>query len=958
MSGLKMNTLKLSTYITILFTLLFLSSCGGGGGASSSSSATGGQYNATVVGSTCEITLSNGATHTVTTDDTGIASFSGFTVPAGLTTMECGGGNYTSEYDESGKIAPTQRAATNYSGSGELTLIVTPLSNIAYNIASNTGNLAAAIDQINADVATTFGLSADFISTIPKDLNDGAITGATQADKLGIILANLSVLDGATAGSASQNVDSATELTNLATSVAGVTANDFNRTDNNANNSTTTVNTSTVAEAPAPTISGDSSVSVGSSITLSATGGTTNTIWISADTNIATVSDSGVVTGVADGTVVIIATNVDLAGNSATITITVNAVTYDVTYDANNATSGTAPTAQSKTHGSDVTLATNTGNLARTGYTFAGWNTEADGLGTDYAVGATYSTNAALTLYAKWAPVITYDVTYDANNATSGTTPTAQSKTHGSDLPLATNTGNLARTGYTFAGWNTEADGLGTDYAVGATYSTNAALTLYAKWAPVITYDVTYDANNATSGTTPTAQSKTHGSDLPLATNTGNLARTGYTFAGWNTEADGLGTDYAVGATYSTNAALTLYAKWAPVITYDVTYDANNATSGTTPTAQSKTHGSDLPLATNTGNLARTGYTFAGWNTEADGLGTDYAVGATYSTNAALTLYAKWAPNSVTMNDPIAGYGEISLSWSNSGPGATYNLYYAKESFASLDDISNYATLNGGTLLNSIATHKTINLTNGITYYFVVTAIQNNIESSASNEVSATPQGKLNDTGITWGGDYSSGNNSDCTGENISTQDCSHGRDAKAQAGTLQKVGAGHAGFDFTKISSSGAELPASSTSWSCVRDNHTGLLWEVKTDDDGIHDKNNTYHWGGLTALGRDHSSKEGIYYDDWNILVNEANSGSGLCGFTDWRVPTKEELHSIVDYSRTNPTIDTTYFPNTPTAPFWSSSPNALNSDNAWLLNFSHGNDSYNRNSSYRVRLVRLGE
>jgi uncharacterized repeat protein (TIGR02543 family) len=73
-----------------------------------------------------------------------------------------------------------------------------------------------------------------------------------------------------------------------------------------------------------------------------------------------------------------------------------------VTYDANGADSGTAPAAQTKTQGVDLTLAANTGNLAKTGHTFAGWNTAADGSGTDYAKGATYTADAALTLYAKW----------------------------------------------------------------------------------------------------------------------------------------------------------------------------------------------------------------------------------------------------------------------------------------------------------------------------------------------------------------------------------------------------------------------------------------------------------------------------------------------------------------------------------------------------------------------------
>lgn len=73
-----------------------------------------------------------------------------------------------------------------------------------------------------------------------------------------------------------------------------------------------------------------------------------------------------------------------------------------------------------------------------------------------------------------------------------------------------------------------------------------------------------------------------------------------------------------------------------------VTYNANDATSGTVPSTQAKYAGVDLTLATNSGTLERTGDTFAGWNTAPDGTGADYAVGATYSGAASLALYAKW----------------------------------------------------------------------------------------------------------------------------------------------------------------------------------------------------------------------------------------------------------------------------------------------------------------------------
>lgn len=93
--------------------------------------------------------------------------------------------------------------------------------------------------------------------------------------------------------------------------------------------------------------------------------------------------------------------------NSITITTASN---FTVTYNANGATSGTAPTDASSPYApsSTVTVKANTGDLARTGCTFAGWNTAADGSGTDYAASgsATFTITANTTLYAKWAATV------------------------------------------------------------------------------------------------------------------------------------------------------------------------------------------------------------------------------------------------------------------------------------------------------------------------------------------------------------------------------------------------------------------------------------------------------------------------------------------------------------------------------------------------------------------------
>jgi uncharacterized repeat protein (TIGR02543 family) len=122
----------------------------------------------------------------------------------------------------------------------------------------------------------------------------------------------------------------------------------------------------------------------------------------SADFTITAVDD-----GILDGTqtVTITASGSGHTNGEDTINITDDEVpaTYTISYNGNGHTGGTAPFDQTKTEGVDLTLATNSGSLVKSGYTFAGWNTATDGNGTDYAEGATYSTDESLALYAKWS---------------------------------------------------------------------------------------------------------------------------------------------------------------------------------------------------------------------------------------------------------------------------------------------------------------------------------------------------------------------------------------------------------------------------------------------------------------------------------------------------------------------------------------------------------------------------
>lgn len=241
-----------------------------------------------------------------------------------------------------------------------------------------------------------------------------------------------------------------------------------------------------------------------------------------------------------------------------------------------------------------------------------------------------------------------YTVTFNANGGTGSANPTSVTQTtSGGSVTLAAQ-GTLSRTNFTFGGWNTASDGSGTNYNASTSYTPSANTTLYAKWNSS-TYSVSYNAGTATSGTAPASQTKTAGVNLTLRTNTGSLARTGYTYAGWDTASDGSGTDYDSGGTYSTDADVTLYPRFT-INTYTVSYDKNTTdTVGSMPTSQTKTYGVNLTLSSNT--PTRTGYTFDGWATSSTGA-VAYAAGATYSTNADLSLYAKWTQNATAPGAP------------------------------------------------------------------------------------------------------------------------------------------------------------------------------------------------------------------------------------------------------------------------------------------------------------------
>ena len=327
-------------------------------------------------------------------------------------------------------------------------------------------------------------------------------------------------------------------------------------------------------------------------------------------------------------------------------------------YNGNTSTGGTVPVDGSSpyTSGSTVTVLGNTGSLIKTGYIFAGWNTAANGSGTSYSPTSTFTITSNRILYAQWTPV--YTVTYNGNTNTSGSVPVDGSSpyTSGSTVTVLGNTGPLIKTGYTFTGWNTLANGTGTSYSPSSTFTITSNRILYAKWTPgVSSYTVTYDGNTKTTGNVPVDGSSpyTGGSTVTVLGNSGSpvLAKTGFGFGGWNTAADGSGTSYVGGDTFTINADTILYANW--IIGVRLRYFANTAYGGTgTAPASSGTFYpaySTADIVDNTFTNTN-GYTFGGWNTAADGSGTYYPAGSEYAMPGAgsVDLYAQWINPAIT----------------------------------------------------------------------------------------------------------------------------------------------------------------------------------------------------------------------------------------------------------------------------------------------------------------------
>jgi len=248
--------------------------------------------------------------------------------------------------------------------------------------------------------------------------------------------------------------------------------------------------------------------------------------------------------------------------------------------------------------------------------------------------------------------------------------------------------------------------------------------------------------------------------------------------------------------------------------------------------------------------------------------------------------------------------------------------------------------------------------------------------------VQATPKYSLNDTGVTkFSGSPTPITASQPAAPALTTtsqndhpgQDADNGRDA-----TANDDSDGKAGFSFSKLDDTGKPLADQTVNyntqaWNCVRDNVTGLTWEVKAATNGPRYYANKYTWydtdpttngGGAGSEGDDiicGKTLASCNTQAYKTYLNTLDSNKGLCGFKDWRLPTREELRSIVNYgAAASPLIDESFLGKTEATDHWTSQTALYRDDktgDAWELHFDTGqSEAHGKGSkSVDVRMVR---
>lgn len=287
---------------------------------------------------------------------------------------------------------------------------------------------------------------------------------------------------------------------------------------------------------------------------------------------------------------------------------------------------------------------TPTAPAGMTDYGFAGWYTNKLGEGTAYVFdGKTMPANN-ITLYAKWvAPTYTVTV-YDQNGnyldeitVSKGDTVTDELSKLEAQLKLTLDTGD------SFLGWTINR---GLPFNPGTKITTNYKL--YAKVGNSTGYSVTYDANaTGATGSVTDTEKYAKGAEATVKSNNG-FTNGDKVFLSWNTAADGKGETYYPNGIVEITGDVTLYAQWGDkASTVQLTYKANGGKEA--DIVRNNLLNNEQVTLLGADTFTRTGYTLTGWNTQPDGSGKGFDLGASARVdNGSNDLYAQWTPNTDT----------------------------------------------------------------------------------------------------------------------------------------------------------------------------------------------------------------------------------------------------------------------------------------------------------------------
>jgi len=171
--------------------------------------------------------------------------------------------------------------------------------------------------------------------------------------------------------------------------------------------------------------------------------------------------------------------------------------------------------------------------------------------------------------------------------------------------------------------------------------------------------------------------------------------------------------------------------------------------------------------------------------------------------------------------------------------------------------------------------------------------------------------------------------------------------------------------FDMTRLNQDGSINDGSDFSgrpWVCVRDNQSGMTWEVKSSQPGLRNINNTYSWydpdensNGGYAGKANAGMCTGSDCDTYSYA--KAVNAIKLCGLNDWHLPSRFELNTIVDESIffPGPTLPKAFFPEELPGKYWTDTTFKTRRAGAWVWRFDYGNDYVTEKSeALNVRLI----